>query len=296
MNRNRGFTLVELLVVIAIIALLISLLLPALGKALRNGRSLKDGSQTKQIHQAMLSFAGNYKGKFPTPGLINRLPDAFLGNQPNVGDEDFSLNHTKNFYAAMIAQDFFPTVLLIGPTEVNTRVKNDEDYNFGAYNPSTDTYWDNNFSGVITNAECNTSYSHMAICGQRKKEKFRDSGSARDPIIGNRGPGTSGAVAVCNPGVQAYDKSPTLLLHDPKKIWDGNVCFNDNHTERLDSMYAALTTYEFEFDPPAKDNIYAAEFGGGAPATNHNESDAFLCMCNTSTETTVNPRFDTLLP
>ncbi len=69
-RTKRGFTLIELLVVIAIIALLIGLLLPALAKAQQNAKSLKDKSQIRQVHTAMIIHSQDNRDKLPTPGLV----------------------------------------------------------------------------------------------------------------------------------------------------------------------------------------------------------------------------------
>jgi len=69
MNTRRqrvGFTLIELLVVIAIIALLIGILLPALGAARKAARLSVDLSKVKQLATGSNTFAIDNDGKSPS--------------------------------------------------------------------------------------------------------------------------------------------------------------------------------------------------------------------------------------
>ncbi len=58
--RNRGFTLIELLVVIAIIAILASMLLPALSRAKETARGVHCVSNLKQLTVAWIMYADNH--------------------------------------------------------------------------------------------------------------------------------------------------------------------------------------------------------------------------------------------
>jgi prepilin-type N-terminal cleavage/methylation domain-containing protein len=64
-DARRAFTLVELLVVIGIIALLISMLLPALNNARRAARTVQCSSNLRQVLLGMQMYVGENKGFFP---------------------------------------------------------------------------------------------------------------------------------------------------------------------------------------------------------------------------------------
>ena len=62
-KRACGFTLIELLVVIAIIALLIGILLPALGKARTRARGVLAMSRLRDLGMASTFYSDTNKGR-----------------------------------------------------------------------------------------------------------------------------------------------------------------------------------------------------------------------------------------
>src|SRR4051812_30800655 len=67
-RRSPGrpaFTLIELLVVVGIIAVLVSILLPALNRARESAKDVMSKPNENQLYKACLMFAGNNQDRLP---------------------------------------------------------------------------------------------------------------------------------------------------------------------------------------------------------------------------------------
>ena len=100
--RRKGFTLIELLVVISIIALLLSIMMPALNRVKEAGRRTVCGTQAKGLTTAIYAYAVNNRDNIPsTRGEDNAAWNHFVytyfgAGNPTDGWYGLGLLHKEN--------------------------------------------------------------------------------------------------------------------------------------------------------------------------------------------------------
>lgn len=206
MQLKRGFTLIELLVVISIIALLIGILLPALGAARRTARQMQNSTHVRGIHSGMVLFAQGNKDFFPgltNNGTENTTPiPAGSGIYGTASSSGFDVVYRV---AVLLRGNYFSPEYTKSPAETEPiviPVGNDP------------MVAGKHYSFAMLKID--------AITANYRNGEWRATNNSRAAVVADRNIGGTG--------------STTTIVTTPQSIhssvgegWRGSVCYNDNH-------------------------------------------------------------------
>lgn len=240
MRRKKAFTLIELMVVVSIIALLLTILVPTLGRVREIANQTHAGTQVKGIYNGLFGFSQDNGPLQYYPGL---LADGTA--LPGTGDSDTdppgvpwtdSAGDTVEGRVAVLLENGMPSEIFISRAESLAGVT--------AFDKSTLT----TVSGDDGLTNDNYSYSLLELTPNSGRfREWRSNINAEAPIISDR--------CVGGPGYSATDPDTYSSLHSADG-WTGNVGYNDGH---VDFRQNPLMNTNYNENAVSNDNLFVNE-------------------------------------
>ena len=228
MRTQKAFTLIELLVVISIIALLIGILLPALGAARKNANIMKNSTQCRSLVQAMMTHASSNKDILPGRNKNGEILAAQI--QYSQGD-----GHTVEArYGIMLENALIDSPVMLSPGD------------------SRNVTWTAP-SNVLKD---NYSYSLLELELSPLRQKIWDGGniSSTNPMVCDRLISTQTPTTSNVSGYKSYWAATN-------QAYLGSVGYGDAHAEYEDDPIVKDT--RFSAQTCANDNLFVDDGGAG---------------------------------
>lgn len=203
MLRKRGFTLIELLVVISIIALLIGILLPALGAARRTANQMKNSTQVRGIIQGCILYSQGNSDYYPGISVATGTPTVATAANPAVSGQ--GAGTVIDRIQALINGNYFTPEYALNP---------------------------------VASGEQTTSYALLRISQSsgtaptNRSSEWKNTTNSTAIVISDK--------SIANgSGYRSWWTSPSNNTTD----WRGSVCWNDNHVTFETSLTVANTKF-----------------------------------------------------
>jgi len=311
--KRRGFTLIELLVVIGIIALLVSILMPALGKAKELANQVKCASQLNALGKGNVMYMNDFDGQacavgdpdVPTLGAQSGTVGWYKDDQTRWYSLDFAWGQDWNgampgtvggsLFLLVKHADVVPEMFLCPSTD-----DRQPDLDFAVSENPDIKGWDDlrDFQGMD-----NLSYSYQYPW---RPYALNETTSGAKPVMADKNPSFDKEPIdpdgfILNPDSGTFPKhatatipgdadySPNWTDQDGLNLAHGN---SKNHKTKLQEVLFADTHVKKCNEPIVginKDNIYTVQTDGGEPIdriigewgaldlTPLSRTDSFLC-------------------